>query len=73
MRCLFVNWKHGAPSQFSVTDDYTLPRTLLGRRRPKRLTIFDTDAKTELYLDLNQIKSAFVVTVAPDQRIIETA
>ena len=73
MRCLFVNWKHGDASQFSVPDNYTLDRRLAGRRRPKRLSVFDTETNSELYLDLSQIRSCFVVTVGADQRVLDTA
>ena len=73
IRCLFVTWKDGTASQFSVPDTYTLQgRDLLRRRRPRQLEVFDTTVRQEMYLELKQIRSCYVVDVGPDQRIVET-
>jgi hypothetical protein len=74
MRCLFVNWKQGDASQFSVPDDYHLPPALGRRfRKPRRLTVLDLDANAEVYLDRRQIRSAMVLDIAPDRQVISTA
>ncbi len=74
MRCLFVNWKEGDSSQFTVPDDYRLPATLAGRLgKPKTLTILDLDANAELYLDRRRIRSAFCIDVGPDRGVVNTA
>jgi hypothetical protein len=73
MRCLFVNWKDGSSSQFSVPDDYRLPTGLNRRRRkPKSLTMLDLDANAEVYLDRRQIRSAFAIDIGEDRRILNT-
>lgn len=82
IRCLFINWNdNDQPSQFTVGKDYTLAgrgldsrrrRSLLGRRKlPKRLTVFNTDdlVHAEMYLDLDRIRSAYLIDIGPDQRI----
>lgn len=49
-----------------------LDRTLgLRRNRPTRLTVFDNDAGTEVYLAVEMIRSAYLVDIGPDQRIVE--
>ena len=69
---LFVTWKDGTSSQFSVPDTYRLP-TLLGRRRkPRALEILDLDANAEVYLDRRQIRSAFLIDIADGQRVLNT-
>ena len=76
MRCLFVNWKDGTSCQYTVPDDYQLPRALLHRRkRPHRLILpSPTDPRgIEAYLDVRDIRSALCVTLGADQRIIDTA
>jgi hypothetical protein len=73
MRCLFVNWKHGDASQYTVPDDYHLPPALAQRfRKPRTLTILDLDAGAELYLNRRQIRSAMVLDIAPDRQVIST-
>ncbi len=73
IRCLFIAWNDGAPpSQFSVPERWTLPRNRPGRRPlPSRLTVFDDDAQTELYLDTSRIRSAYLVTLAEGQRVVD--
>ena len=75
-RVLFVNWKDGSSSQISVPDDYQLPRTLglRRRRRPHTLIVPKADslANIEIYLDVPAIRSATLVTIAADQRILDT-
>lgn len=73
MRCLFVNWKDGSSSQFTVPDDYRLPVTLAGRLgKPRSLTILDLDANAEVYLDRRQIRSAFCIDIAADRQVLQT-
>lgn len=74
VRYLFINWKDGEPpSQFSVPDDYTLERKGLRRRRlPPTLVVFNAEVNGELYLNTKKIKSAMLVTIGDDQKIIET-
>lgn len=73
MRCLFVNWKEGDSSQFTVPDDYRLPTTLLRRRgKPAVLTVLDLDANAELYLDRRAIRSAFCIDVASGGGVVDT-
>jgi hypothetical protein len=73
MRCLFVNWKDGSSSQFTVPDDYRLPNELRRRRKPKTLTILDLDANAEVYLDRRHIRSAFCIDIADDRRVVNTS
>jgi hypothetical protein len=82
MRCLFIRWNNDTSSQFTVPDTYRLPtqtrttRTLLHRHNrltlPDTLTLYDDDTHTELYLDVSQIRSAYLITIAADRQIIET-
>ena len=73
MRCLFVNWKDGTASQFTVPADYHFSRTLGGRRKPKTLALLDLEANAELYLDRRQIRSAYLLDIADDQRVLSLA
>ena len=74
MRCLFVNWRDGTSSQFTVPDDYRLPKTLAGRLgKPRTLTLLDLDANAEVYLDRRQIRSAFAMDIAPDRRVVDAS
>lgn len=68
---MFVNWKDGSASQFSVADDYHFPppRRLGWRRRPAVLSVFETSAHIELLLDPRQIKSCYLADVGADQRV----
>ena len=73
MRCLFVNWKDGSSSQYTVPDDYRLPVTLAGRLgKPKSRSFLDLDANAEVYLDRRQIRSAFLIDIADGQRVLNT-
>jgi hypothetical protein len=73
MRCLFVNWKDGTSSQYSVPDSYRLERRLGRRRKPKSLELLDLDANAELYLDRRQIRSAFLLDIADGQQVLRAA
>lgn len=79
MRCLFVNWNDGhPPSQFSVPDNYTLPRPRAHRRLlrraslPHTLTLMNDDTHTEMLLDLKRIRSCYLVDIQPGERVIDT-
>ncbi len=74
MRCLFINWKEGDSSRFSVPDDYRLPQTLAGRLgKPRTLNVLDLDANAELYLDRRRIRSAFLIDVPSDRSVVDLA
>jgi hypothetical protein len=73
MRCLFVNWKDGSSSQFTVPDDYRLPTELRRRRKPKTLTFLGLDANAQVYLDRRQMRSAFCIDIADDRRVVNTS
>ncbi len=72
LRCLFITWNDGhPPSQITVPPDYTLERHgLRRRRRPAKFTVFSDDAQTELYIDTRLVRSAYLLTIGADQRIL---
>lgn len=75
-RMLFINWNDGATaSQFSVSDDYRLSDRIgpEGTRLPERIAVHDVNAGAEIYLDVSKIRSAYLIDVGPDQRVIAGA
>ncbi len=73
---LFINWNDGTTaSQFTVSHDYRLSDRIgpEGTRLPQRLEILDVNAGAEVYIDVTKIRSAYVIDVGPDQRVIAGA
>lgn len=33
--------------------------------------MFDDDAKTEVYVEVEKIRTAYLVTIGPDQRVVD--
>lgn len=68
-RCLFIAWNDGTSTQFTVPDDYRLSQRSLedGRPLPRRLEVFDELHHAEVYLDVTQIRSAYVLDIAADR------
>ena len=62
--------KTGARASSASPTTYRLPEPLGRRRKPKSLTFLDLDAEAEVYLERRQIRSAFAIDIAADQRVI---
>lgn len=69
-RCLFIRWKDGTSSQYSVPDDYTLTRRGLEQPPlPQQLEILDLGQRAELYINTDQILSAYAIDIGADRII----